>query len=514
MSGLREQITVDLRRGHPAGRGDPGHRAAGGGHGHHRRRGRAPDVTRLDGPVGQPGRRQRRDHGRAVDSAVGPRSARSRPRSTPSCPRSAPRRPRSPMHRRKLDDDQRQASTAGITIGAAGHDHPVRLSGAAQRAAVQAGSSLGGRGGPSQRPWPRRSPGPLCSWLSLLTLMALPAARRPRRPGQRRTGRGSWSTTTAARPPTTASSRTRTYRHIQDALDAARPGDRISVCPGRYPESLRIGPRGDDVYLATEVSFEAVAGTGTHGPPAGRRYPRCQPLRDARLHRPSGGAHRAGDHRRAEHPRYTSLLARARGHPDPDSTDVTIRGDRIGAAPHAAIARASTWLAPAPSSATTRSPTSWPRGHSRMRARAWIVDRTAVRFLHTRRDRGRCPGASLDAEATGIAIDGAARAGSVASASSRACPMPRTSCRPCCGPASTSPIPPARSASGAAASSRAPGDTASGSGGPAWWPSSTPSYATASATATSLTRCTAGGSSAATANGIPPASVWVRTPMT
>src|SRR6478609_8698177 len=93
--------------------------------------------------------------------------------------------------------------------------------------------------------------------VSLLTLMALPAAGAHAEP------------LSADRPwvmvdddgraaPDACGSRTRTFRHIQDALDAARPGDRIAVCPGRYRESLRVGPGGDDVYLAAEVSFEAV----------------------------------------------------------------------------------------------------------------------------------------------------------------------------------------------------------------------------------------------------------------
>ena len=59
--------------------------------------------------------------------------------------------------------------------------------------------------------------------------------------------------------PDDCESRTRTYRpHPGCARRRARPGDRISVCPGRYPESLRIGPHANDVYLATEFSFQAV----------------------------------------------------------------------------------------------------------------------------------------------------------------------------------------------------------------------------------------------------------------
>lgn len=68
--------------------------------------------------------------------------------------------------------------------------------------------------------------------------------------------------------PGNCDARTPTYRRIQEALDAARDGERIAVCPGRYPEALRIGNRARDVYLASEDSFQAVL-----QPPAGDRLP-------------------------------------------------------------------------------------------------------------------------------------------------------------------------------------------------------------------------------------------------
>ena len=58
------------------------------------------------------------------------------------------------------------------------------------------------------------------------------------------------------------------------------------------------------------------AGTGTHGHPAGRRYPGCRQLRAARLPDPTGGACRAADHRRAQGRRHSRLLTCARGRPD------------------------------------------------------------------------------------------------------------------------------------------------------------------------------------------------------
>ncbi len=68
--------------------------------------------------------------------------------------------------------------------------------------------------------------------------------------------------------PGDCDARTRSYRRIQDALDAARDGERIAVCPGRYPEALHIDGRARDVYLASEDSFRAVL-----TPPAGDRLP-------------------------------------------------------------------------------------------------------------------------------------------------------------------------------------------------------------------------------------------------
>lgn len=51
---------------------------------------------------------------------------------------------------------------------------------------------------------------------------------------------------------------TATYRRIQDAIDDARPGERISVCPGRYREAIRVGPAAEDLYLVSEDSFRAI----------------------------------------------------------------------------------------------------------------------------------------------------------------------------------------------------------------------------------------------------------------
>ncbi|MBX3030867.1 MAG: hypothetical protein KF809_11960 [Chloroflexi bacterium] len=69
--------------------------------------------------------------------------------------------------------------------------------------------------------------------------------------------------------PGDCDARTRTHRRIQDALDAARDGERIAVCPGRYPEALRVDGHARDVYLAAEESFQAVlTPPGTERAPA------------------------------------------------------------------------------------------------------------------------------------------------------------------------------------------------------------------------------------------------------
>lgn len=207
--------------------------------------------------------------------------------------------------------------------------------------------------------------------------------------------------------PDDCDSRRATYRSIQAALDDARAGDRISVCPGRYREALRIGPDQDDVYLATEVSFAAVL-----TPPATDARPAVEIRRATRFEmrgfriRPSGRVGRVtiGSLRvpgtRICSPAPVAIRIRA-------SDDVTIRGDRIGAGPACGYR---TGIDVAGSSATISGDEVTDflaRGIVVRDAADVTIDHTDVRFLHTARDAA-LPGDTLDPQATGIVADGAA----------------------------------------------------------------------------------------------------------
>ncbi len=206
--------------------------------------------------------------------------------------------------------------------------------------------------------------------------------------------------------PDDCGSRTRTYRRIQDALDAARSGDRISVCPGRYPESLRIGPRATDVYLATEVSFEAVL-----VPPPTATRPGVDihdvsrfEIRGFRI-RPAGavGPVTIGSitipGTRVCSPAPAAVHIR-------DAHDVTIRGDRIGSDPACGY-RVGIEAVDASVDVSVAQVTDFlARGVAAGPGTDIDIDHSDIRFLH--RDRpAALPGSVLDPEATGIAIEGA-----------------------------------------------------------------------------------------------------------
>lgn len=57
--------------------------------------------------------------------------------------------------------------------------------------------------------------------------------------------------------PNDCSAQTPTFRRIQDAIDASLAGDRISVCPGVYPERIRFDATASGVSLDSEDSFQA-----------------------------------------------------------------------------------------------------------------------------------------------------------------------------------------------------------------------------------------------------------------
>ena len=210
--------------------------------------------------------------------------------------------------------------------------------------------------------------------------------------------------------PDDCESRTRTYRRIQDALDDARPGDRISVCPGRYPEALRIGPRADDVYLATEFSFQAVLVP----PPTDQRpavdIQRCHPVRDAWLQDPAVRPDGPGHHRRAAHPGHARSAHRHRS-PSASATrsDVTIRGDKIAAGPTCGY-RVGIDVARSRATIITDKITDFlGRGIVAGPASDVAIAKSDVRFLHDARDQA-LPGSTLDPEAIGVVLDGVDRA--------------------------------------------------------------------------------------------------------
>ena len=200
-----------------------------------------------------------------------------------------------------------------------------------------------------------------------------------------------------------------TFRTIQGALDAARAGDRISVCPGRYRESLYVGPGMDDVYLATELSFQAVlTPPSTEGRPAVdiggvTRFE----MRGFRI-RPSGrmgpvtlgGLHIPGT--RVCSPAPIAIRIR-------DSSDVTIRGNKI-ASPPACGYRVGIEVTRSTAMMSGDQVTDF-LGHGIV-ARGGSdvgIDHTDVRFLHTGRARA-LPGDTFDPEASGIVLDGVAGA--------------------------------------------------------------------------------------------------------
>jgi hypothetical protein len=209
--------------------------------------------------------------------------------------------------------------------------------------------------------------------------------------------------------PDDCESRARTFQRIQNALDDARPGDRISVCPGRYPEALRIGPRGDDVYLATEFSFQAVL-----VPPPTDQRPAVDihdvtrfEMRGFKI-RPSGrigpvtigGMSIPGT--RVCSPAPVAIRIR-------DSSDVFIRGDKINTGSTCGY-RTGIEVARSRASVITDTITDFlGRGIVAGPRSELVIAKSDVRFFHDTRDQA-LPGSRLDPEATGVVLDGVDRA--------------------------------------------------------------------------------------------------------
>jgi hypothetical protein len=201
----------------------------------------------------------------------------------------------------------------------------------------------------------------------------------------------------------------RTYRRIQDAVDAARDGERISVCPGRYREAVAIGRGARDLYLVSEDSFRAVI-----TPPGTSVRPAVDVTRATSVEvrgfrvvlQGRTGPVTLGPVRVAG----TQVCSAAPvGIRVRDSTDVTLRGMRIqadgtcGYATGIRIVRSSATL-------TTDLVTDFlSRGVVVGQGADVGVAASDIRFLHARL-ADALPGSTLDPSATGLLIEGAAAA--------------------------------------------------------------------------------------------------------
>jgi hypothetical protein len=194
----------------------------------------------------------------------------------------------------------------------------------------------------------------------------------------------------------------RAFRQIQAAIDAARPGDRIAVCPGVYAEQLRLDRTRRDLRIAAEISFEATLepiGVDTAIDVAGasgiwiggfevRRVGEVEqlaiPLFRIRICRPAPVAIRIRQNAQATIRGVRVAPGQACGYHvgiEVDGSDATLLYDRI-------------------SNFLTAGITAGPG--SRVR-----IHETETRFLHLHRERA-LPGNALSADATGIVLDGVA----------------------------------------------------------------------------------------------------------
>lgn len=201
--------------------------------------------------------------------------------------------------------------------------------------------------------------------------------------------------------------RRRAYRRIQDALDAARPGERISVCPGRYREAIRIDDRARDVYLVSEESFEAVI-----APPATSTRPAIEvsgaasvEVRGFRLSlRGRSGPVRMGPFTLPG----TRVCAPAPvGIAIDGAASVVVRGMRIQGHPRCGY-RTGIHVSRSTARLVTDLVTDFlSRGVVIDQGSDVAIEASDIRFLHARLAEAE-PGAHLDAAATGLLVDGAA----------------------------------------------------------------------------------------------------------
>lgn len=244
---------------------------------------------------------------------------------------------------------------------------------------------------------------------ALATLVALGAALLPSgslaRPGD---GGRPWVMVDldGRAAPGDCAGRQRTHGRIQDALDAARDGERISVCPGRYREAIRIDGHARDVYLVSEDSFRAVIAPPptSIGPAIDITAAVGVEIRGFRVSlRGRSGPVRLGP-LRIPGTRVCSPVPV--GVAVSDAVSVTVRGMRIQGHPTCGYA---TGIHVSRSSArliTDLVTDFLSRGVVIDEGSDVAIEASDVRFLHARLAQAE-PGATLDASATGLLVDAA-----------------------------------------------------------------------------------------------------------
>lgn len=248
------------------------------------------------------------------------------------------------------------------------------------------------------------------AWLCLLVLAIVGASVGLPTPVHARPGDGGRPWVMVDRDgraaPGDCDARQPTFRRIQDAVDAARAGERISVCPGRYREALRIGPQSPDLYLVSEESFQAVV-----APPSTSARPAIDisgaagvELRGFRVvPRGRTGPLRLGPiavaGTRVCSPAPVGIRVR-------DSSSVTVRGMRLQADAACGYRTGISVVRSTARLVTDLVTDFLSRGVRIGQASDVAIEASDIRFLHARRGEA-LPGSRLDATATGLLIEGA-----------------------------------------------------------------------------------------------------------